>query len=120
MKNPFKKDDVVHHTFYGEGVVLNPEAPNHVANNGRIVLVEFEQGELRQYAPQELSYKPWPKPDHNRPLDEGLYIVRFRNDRHLALRIFVKGEWHSVTANLTPGDFTRATSSDYIIIKKLD
>lgn len=86
MKNPFKLDDVVYHATHGKGKIVGMNVPNHVKENGRDILVRFENSPiegfcLRQYSAQELSFKEWPKPDHNRPIQDGWWVCTdSRND----------------------------------------
>ncbi len=81
MKNPFKLDDVVYHATHGKGKIEGMNMPNHVKENGRDILVRFENSPmegfncLRQYAAQELSFKEWPKADHQRPIQDGWWVL---------------------------------------------
>lgn len=83
MKNPFKLDDVVYHATHGKGKIEGMNMPNHVKENGRDILVRFENSPmegfncLRQYAAEELSFKEWPKPDHKRPIEDGWWLCSY-------------------------------------------
>lgn len=86
MKNPFKLDDVVYHATHGKGKIEGMNMPNHVKENGRDILVRFENSPiegfncLRQYAAQELSFKAWPKADHERPIQDGWWLASISGD----------------------------------------
>lgn len=117
MKNPFKIGDTVHHVFYGQGKVIDPKAPNHKKENGRTVLVEFEEC-IRQYAPSELSFNKWPAPVHTPPLTDGVYIVHILSGEPV-VRIRENGSWYKIKHNMKPVGVVQGGDSLYTIIKKV-
>lgn len=120
MNNPFKKGDKVHHIFYGEGEVVDPDAQNHVKENGRTVLARFLCGEIRQYAPKELSFTPWAQPDHTRPLEDGVYLIYNKSIDVVIVRGFYEGVWYFMDQNLkTTTSGGRKLDTSHTIIKKV-
>lgn len=118
MKNPFKISDIVHHVFYGQGKVIDPNAPNHKKENGRTVLVQFE-GCIRQYAPSELSFSKWQAPNHTRPLEKGLYIVKFTGEDVALVRAWNGSNWCKVMSDMTVSHRTRSPNNLYTVLKKV-
>lgn len=68
MEQVFQAGDVVYHNVYAEGVVA------HYTKT--VVRVYFEKMEYQLCCtPQELSFEPWPAPNHERPMRDGRYCM---------------------------------------------
>ncbi len=67
----FRNGDVVYHPVNGKGKVTSSESDE-------AYFVEFERFNSPSdwFKESELSFKPWPAPCHERPLEEGWYRVR--------------------------------------------
>lgn len=63
MSNPFKKGDKVYHVTHGERTVID--------SIGRAV--SFAGGCWAGV--DTVSFSPWPKPDHARPIEDGWWVV---------------------------------------------
>lgn len=67
MKQVFQENDVVYHNLHGKGRVVRIYA-------GPSCLVHFvDLGYDVNCHPNALSFTPWPAPNHERPLKDGLY-----------------------------------------------
>lgn len=68
--NPFQVGDIVHHVKFGEGVVTRTPS-NHDVYTG----VRFPRVGQQDCQPIYLSYTPWPKANHERPIQDGWWVV---------------------------------------------
>lgn len=68
--NPFKVGDVVHHVKYGEGVVTRTPSDQDLFTN-----VQFPKAGRQDCQPVYLSFTPWPKANHERPIQDGWWVV---------------------------------------------
>lgn len=68
MGNVFKAGDIVYHPTEGRGYVKN-------VDNGKLpVCILFDsRAEVVWCGEKNLSFTPWPAPNHERPLKDGLY-----------------------------------------------
>lgn len=70
--NPFKVGDVVHHVRFGKGKIvdiIDSVVPYQVEVNACGGLSVTWSGA------EYLSFKPWPAPCHERPIEDGWWIV---------------------------------------------
>lgn len=67
MANVFKEGDVVYHVKYGEGVVEKADREGAWLSCNGVTQYGFNYS---------LSFKPWPKPCHERPIEDGWWIVK--------------------------------------------
>ncbi len=82
MKLVFQVGDVVYHPVNGKSTVeqvdtFDPVRPYRIATRDDYLWV-------RQ---SELSFSPWPAPNHTRLREEGWWIVTFKNNRNAYPRI---------------------------------
>ena len=68
--NPFKVGDVVHHVKFGEGVVTKTPSNGDLFTN-----VKFPPIGQQDVQPVYLSFTPWPKANHERPIQDGWWLV---------------------------------------------
>lgn len=68
MESIFEVGDVVYHAKYGKGVIVRVE-PNYSLQ----YLIVFECDWTGWSEEVLLSFSPWPAPNHERPLKDGLY-----------------------------------------------
>lgn len=102
MKPVFKVGDTVYHAAHGGGKIEALNQPNHNRLNGRTILVRFwespiEGAVIRQYGEKELSFKPWPAPCHERPLQDGWYVRKTVHDTYIP-QLYRDGLWHVLDA----------------------
>lgn len=111
-KHPFKAGDKVYHIQAGELVVRSVEGPN-------IKCQMVGGSNYLYYEPTRLSFSPWPKPDWERKVEEGLYVVRLNVSHELLLR-YVKGKTvYLITYDCKPG-VVSGNLSEYTIIQKIE
>ncbi len=68
MTRPFKEEDKVHHPIHGECVVMDVETyPDQTK-------VKVKGGHWFWTPNILLSFKPWPAPCHERPIEDGWWI----------------------------------------------
>lgn len=116
MNHPFKVGDTVYHNFYGKGTIKELDRPNHVTDNGRVILVHFESVGLRQYSAKELSFTTWPKPDHERT---EIWICHMDGGEELLIRGFHLGNVYTIYHDYTMGGVRHHAADKYIKIKQL-
>lgn len=109
MAHPFQVGDVVYHVRFGEGVVRQKEG--HPDN----VYVEFKRGGVVDSHTKYLSFKPWPAPCHERPVEDGWWIVTQKaTPKKYDVREFKEGGFYF--ADGSPTDFSR---ENYSLIRYL-
>lgn len=74
VTNPFKVGDVVYHLEFGKGTVTGTESERGVSYP---VAVRWYNKEIEPFwcRTDTLSFKPWPKPCHERPIEDGWWVV---------------------------------------------
>lgn len=71
MNHPFKVGDVVYHSHHGKMTV---ERVDYRDSLGYCITAVGQPHAC--YHPNTLSFKPWPKPCHERPIEEGWWVVK--------------------------------------------
>lgn len=69
QKQIFRNGDVVYHPEYGRGIVERTD------ESSVPVLVNFDDGEPAWATEKMLSFSEWPKPNHERPVENGWWVV---------------------------------------------
>lgn len=70
--NPFKGGDVVYCIRFGKCVVKE-------SRNG-LCRVEINDGQHSWKGWEELSFTPWPKANHERPIQDGWWVVALKEE----------------------------------------
>lgn len=86
MNHPFKVGDVVYHSHHGKMTV---ERVDYRDSLGYCITAVGQPHAC--YHPNTLSFKPWPKPCHERPIEEGWWVVQL-NGSGFAVRKFHQGK----------------------------
>ena len=72
MTHPFKVGDKVYHFIHGEVTI--------VEINSRSIVTFVDEDYRYDSLIESLSFDPWPKPNHNRPIQSGWWIVKLDGD----------------------------------------
>lgn len=110
MSLVFKVGDTVYHYVLGQGTVsviddLHTNSPYHIS---------YTSGSYHWEEEKTLSFTPWPAPNHTRPIQNGLYIVRKEQYTETYLAFYKDKEWFWVNGPSWP-HFT--TIKDQHLIK---
>lgn len=87
MSNVFKVGDVVYHPQWGK---VSVHGTQH--SDGRYPCVDGK-GETFLIYEGVLSFTPWPKPCHERPLKDGLYKIKLEENTNRFLAVKRGGKW---------------------------
>lgn len=88
MTNPFQIGDDVYHTHYQKLKVIRVDK----TGEGPVVLTDSGWFKYK-----ELSFEPWPKPVHKRPMKNGYYLI-YHGDL-LTLAVCKKDKWFVVRSD---------------------
>lgn len=112
VKHPFKVGDKVYHFQAGELVVRQIEG--HM-----LKCLKAGGSDYLYSAPITLSFSPWPKPDWERKVEDGLYVVRFNLSNELLIRHVTGKVVYHITNGGKP-DVRCGILSEYTIIQKIE
>lgn len=102
----FKIGDVVYHPLYGESKIINVHDENVLIDNGPASYTNYKM----------LSFKPWPAPCHERPVEDGVWICYV--GEALVIRKRINGDWYVVDKQFK-AKATSGYSYDEFIIKRI-
>lgn len=88
-KTVFNNGDIVYHPKYGKCKVGE-------ASGGYPYIVPYSSGEGFYTEITYLSFEPWSAPCHERPLEDGVYIVGYRDIPQPLVRARFNGQWYLV------------------------
>lgn len=109
--NPFEKGDSVYHAVLGNCLVKE-------AHPG--VMVTVQAGCLTEHVHfLSLSFEPWPKPCHERVIEDGVYVVTYQDIPFPLVRAKVKGKWFVVNKSYEAIGDPIVDTSKMETIKKL-
>ena len=95
----FKPGDVVYHPIYGKATVSlvtegRPANDKHFRIPAQVSAYPQEGTTVKSFCCPEdmLSFSPWPKANHERPLEDGLYLVTYGSSIQF-LAVHVNNTW---------------------------
>ena len=96
----FKPGDVVYHPIYGKATVSlvtegRPANDKHFRIPAQVSAYPQEGTTVKSFCCPEdmLSFSPWPKANHERPLEDGLYLVTYGSSIQF-LGVYKHSTWH--------------------------
>lgn len=87
-KSTFQEGDVVYTTTKGKGVVVQV-----ATTRSDRVKVKHEDGKEFWHNPLNVSFSPWQAPNHERPPEDGYWIVRINDGVSFDIIQSVGGRW---------------------------